>query len=311
MDAADYAYNVAATRELEQKQRDDAETKASTEHFYQAGGDPFRVDVNTGAPYMNDRERGILINQAKTMTQMYGNQLKDLRSQLNAAATDEDRARITAEYTDVKSKYDQFSNTLASMKPVDKTTALANSLISANTTDDKLDAAGALKQMDANQKKYYILYSPPELAAARKKIQDLATAQAQQEQNKKTQSAAAPNTPGNPAVLGVLQNEATKDAAIAHITSLQKAGRSESDIIADINNSKSFEPGDKAFLINQVKGLNDIRPGLTRVRNPKTGEAFNVSNGDTKQWTDKGFEIVGQGVQQPINLAPDQTAVVK
>ena len=185
--SADYERTVAETNELRQKQQDDSATKMSTDHWYEAGGKLNAVNPETGTPFITGDERGVLINQAKTNTQLYGKQMKDIQdTELPKATTDQQRADLSAQYAYAKSQYDLFGNILKQAgDKINKSDALAQSLIGAHSdinadgTLGKLDAAAALRQLESNQKKYSIIYSPQELASARQRIQDAAAAQAQ------------------------------------------------------------------------------------------------------------------------------------
>lgn len=243
-DAAEYDYKRAATAELIQKQKDDAETKQTNDNYFKAGGDPFRVNPETGAPYMTDRQIGILQNQAKTNVQMYGSLRKDLTNQLNAAATPEDRARISSEYDDVDAQYQKWSNALASMKPVDKATALAKSLAQEHSGDNGFDSKAALKQFDANQAKYAKAgYSAQELAAARQKLEAVAAVKPQETPKEEFGPSAKNDALSAPGTLDTLQAAFQKES---------NDGKSYADIQRDIKSDPGFSVADKKKLLNAL-----------------------------------------------------------
>ena len=177
----DYKHLQAETNILVQKQMDDKETKSANNNYFRAGGKLFAVDASTGIPYIPEGQREVLINQAKTLQQLYGKQVNDGVVALSKATTDAERESISNDIKEAKDKKAIYDNVLAQGQHVDKPTSLADSLIEANTgKDGAVDVAAAQKQLKDNSGKYSVAgYTSNDIAKAGQQIIDKAAAQTQ------------------------------------------------------------------------------------------------------------------------------------
>ena len=277
----------------------DAQYTAAQNQFTKSGNDPNAVDISNGAPIVSDKNRGMLVNQRMTMYKAQEAAWQKAQKEFADLSPDQQtpekrlQIEVAGQQTEELRKEWNEAATVAATPSQNMTRSLLKRF------DNDPQKAAEYFDKQAKENKYAGNLLPQDIDTIRKNLIAANAAKTQQEQDKQNAKKAAPAatvaTAGGPPVLKALQDPATKAKAIDHIAALRAAGKSDAEIEAEINNAQSFEPGDKLFLINQSKGLNDIRPGMTMLKDPKTNKTINVSNDDTKQFTDQGYQVVGRG----------------
>ena len=283
----------------------DAQYTVAQNQFTKAGNDPNAVDISNGAPIVSDKNRGMLVNQRMVMYKAqeaaWQKAQKEFADLSPEQQTPEKRLQIevAGQQTEELRKEWNEAATVAATPAQNMTRSLLKRF------DNDPQKAAEYFDKQAKENKYAGNLLPQDIDSIRKNLIAANDAKTQQEQAKqaaKKAEAAPAATAGGPPVLKALQDPATRAKAVDHIAALRASGKSDAEIETEINNAQSFEPGDKLFLINQSKGLNDVRPGMTMLKDPKTNKTINVSNDDTKQFTDQGYQVVGRGTN-PNDLA--------
>ena len=292
-------YAIAAKYNEEMQANKDV--KLMNSRLADAGNNPYAVDIDTANWMLNGNDRAQLQNLYMTAGAKYAASAQSYASDLQKGfANPADEAVARDQMQKALEMTNMYKQKLAELgSNVDRSTALGASFVQKFTHDGKFDADKALEHFDDNIKKGKYAVSgltKDDLNAARdyvvKQQQAVAAAKAAKEAKPTTKEAA---TQVEPNKLVYLQDPSKLQAAKANIQDLTKAGKTEDQIVEEINNSQSLAPGDKTFLINEMKGLNDVRPGMTMMKDPKTNKTINVSNDDTAQWQQKGYQVVGQG----------------
>jgi hypothetical protein len=314
--AADLLSQAAERRSIAAK---DAKYMVAQDQLAKAGNDPNAVDVSNGAPIVGDKNRGMLVSQRmimyKAQEAAWQKAQKEFGDLPPEQQTAEKRLEIEVAGQQAEELRKQWNEVATA--PTTPAQNMTRSLL--KRFDGDPDKASEYFDKQAKENKYAGNLLPQDIDTVRKNLIAATQAKKQQELDKQnakktasTTSPAATTFAGGPPVLKALQNPASQAAAIDHIASLRKAGKSDDDIATEINNTQSFEPGDKAFLINQLKGLNDVRPSRTLMKN-KEGHEIYVMNDDTKQWLDRGYTVIGQGTNPSsyAQVSSDQETVVK
>jgi hypothetical protein len=282
--------------------KDERYQKASS-RMADAGNNPYAMNTENGEWTMNDADRGVLRAYYSTNLRATEAAIAKANTDLgNAVGADADKIRKDiAEAEDLRQTFKTGLATIgADGNNVTKSQAMSDSLLKRFDTPEK---AAQYFDQQAKAGKYAAHMLPEEIAGVKQRLvaaadaagQKAAADKAAKEAKPTAAAAAQPGADLASQPLVVLKNQQVRNTAVAHLAELQKAGKSPEEIAAEINNTKGLEAADKTYLINQLNGRNDVRPGLTVMKDPKSGKTINVMSDDQKQWLDRGYTVVGAG----------------